>query len=135
MSAFVLVTGVLRLAPQLRTAKSGRVFATCQILAKDGENSALWNVIAFDATSVSELGRLREGDSIAAQGRLKVEQYEKDGAKKISLSLTAGSVLPLRRERRQSRPADARPRQERCAGQWRDARDGPDDSLDSLEAF
>jgi single-stranded DNA-binding protein len=138
MSAFALVSGALRSDPQIRTAKTGRSFATCQIITRDGADSELWNVITFDAESVSELARLRKGDSIAAQGQLRLETYEaKDGAKKLSCGLTASSILPLRRSPKKRRDEaaetssqDTRTRQERQRGHWSGEAGGPNDPLD-----
>jgi hypothetical protein len=42
------------------------------------------------------LARLCTGDVLAAQGKLKIGTYEKDGQTRVSFSILANSILPLR---------------------------------------
>jgi single-stranded DNA-binding protein len=44
----------------------------------------------------AELLRLQDGDAISVQGALKVELYDKDGERRLSLSIVADNVLALR---------------------------------------
>ena len=96
MSSYALVTGTLFLAPEQRISKNGKPFVTATLKSKDGEAVQWWKVVAFSESALSELLRLGDGDAVACQGPLKVETYEKGGETKLSLSLVADHVLPLR---------------------------------------
>jgi single-stranded DNA-binding protein len=98
MSVFALVSGSLFRAPEQRTSKAaGKPFVTATIRAKDGEASQWWRVTAFSETAQAELMRLIDGDSLAVQGSFKAELYTPDGGEtKLSLSIIANRVLPLR---------------------------------------
>jgi single-stranded DNA-binding protein len=129
-----LVAGTLFRAPEQRTAKSGRQFVAATVRAKEGDGSQFIRLVAFSETAQAELLRLEDGDAISAQGPLKAEIYAaNDGTAKISLSIIADRVLPLRpppKERKAKAAApDSRTRQERLAGTWRDERDGPSDDI------
>jgi single-stranded DNA-binding protein len=106
---YALVTGTLLRAPEQRTSKSGKPFATGTLIAKDSEAAQWWRVTAFSENAQAELLRLREGEAVSVQGPLKVETYEKDGETKIALSIIANNVLPLRQ------PREKTPPRERCA--------------------
>jgi single-stranded DNA-binding protein len=95
MSAVVLITGTLFRAPERRTLKAGRPFVTATIRVKDGNNAQWWKVLAFSESIQAELMRLVGGDSISVQGTFKAELYEKDGEKRLSLSIIANNVLAL----------------------------------------
>jgi single-stranded DNA-binding protein len=66
--------------------------------------------------------RLAEGDAISVQGAFKAELYDKDGEKRLSLSIVADNVLALRQPAKprklgeKSHPAsranDGRPRRD-----------------------
>jgi hypothetical protein len=53
-------------------------------------------------TIQAELMRLTDGNAISGQGAFKVEFYDKDGEKRLSLSIVADNVLAThgRQERR-----------------------------------
>jgi hypothetical protein len=84
---------------------------------------------------------LADGDAVSVQGAFKAELYTPDGGEpRISLPIIADQVVALRQPPRTKKaPAkaaeDARSRQDRCAGVWRDERDGPSDHIDDLEAL
>src|ERR1700746_3718983 len=59
-----------------------------------------WLVTAFSKTAQAELMRLGDGDALSVQGSFKAELYDKDGDKRLSLSLVADCVLALRQQRR-----------------------------------
>ncbi|HEY8212511.1 MAG TPA: single-stranded DNA-binding protein [Methylocystis sp.] len=96
MTAHVLITGSLYRAPEQKISKAGKPFVVATIRAKDGDGSAWWKIVVFSESACAELMRLADGDAISAQGALKVEQYERDGAVKLSLTCIADAVLPLR---------------------------------------
>jgi hypothetical protein len=57
-------------------------------------------VLAFPESIQAELLRLQDGDAISVQGALKVELYDKDGEKRLSLSVVAAHVVALRQPRK-----------------------------------
>jgi single-stranded DNA-binding protein len=103
MTAHVLITGALFRPPESRTSKSGKQFVTATIRVKDGNpstgsgpTSQWWKVLAFSESIQAELMRLTDGDAISVQGAFKAELYDKDGEKRLSLSIVADHVLALR---------------------------------------
>lgn len=93
-----LISGSLFRAPEQRTAKSGKPFVTASIKIRDADAaSAFVRVMAFSESAQAELARLQDGEAVAVQGPLKVETYAAaDGTTKISLSIVADHILPLR---------------------------------------
>jgi single-stranded DNA-binding protein len=129
-----LVQGTLFRAPEQRTSKAGKPFVMATLRVKEGETSHFVRLVAFGNTAQTELMRLCDGDAISVQGPFKAETYvAADGSTKISLSILADAVLALRpppRDRKpKAAPKDARPKQERQRGSWRDERDGPCDEI------
>lgn len=102
MTAFVLVSGALFRAPELKTSKAGKAYVTGTIKTRADDNrSEFWRITAFGETAQSVLMRLGEGDTIAAQGPMKCELYMPDGKEpRINLSIIADSVTPLRTARK-----------------------------------
>jgi single-stranded DNA-binding protein len=112
MTAYALITGVLfKPAEEKTSSKTGRTFVSAVIKADSGDAVEFWQVTAFSQSAQSELMRLGAGDALSAQGKLKVELWQpRDGGEvKISRSLFADAVLPLRappRERRAKAKAE-----------------------------
>jgi single-stranded DNA-binding protein len=95
MTAHVIVTGTLFRPPEQRTSKAGKPFVTATIRVKDGDDAQWWKVLAFSENIQAELMRLADGDAKSVQGAFKAELYEKDGEKRLSLSIIADNVLAL----------------------------------------
>jgi single-stranded DNA-binding protein len=95
MTAYVLVTGDIFRAAELKTGKSGWDFCTATIRSTTGTETEYWRIVAFGDAAI-ELARLYIGDSLSAQGRLKIENYEKNGERRVSLSVMANAVSALR---------------------------------------
>jgi single-stranded DNA-binding protein len=110
VTAYVLISGQLFRASE-RTSKAGKPFVTATIRAKEGEGTQWWKVLAFQESAQAELMRLADSDALSVQGQLKAETYEKDGVTKLSLSIVADRVLPLRQ-----------PPKQRSAGPKQDSR-------------
>jgi single-stranded DNA-binding protein len=91
-----LIAGSLFREPERRTSKAGKPFVTATIRAKDGADGNFWNIVASSESAQSELMRLSEGEAMAVQGAMRIEEYEKDGQKRVSLSIVAEHVLALR---------------------------------------
>jgi single-stranded DNA-binding protein len=128
MTVFALVTGVLfKPAEQKTSSKTGRVFvsATLKVGGETGD-AEFWSITAFSQSVQTELLRLNAGDALAAQGKARIELWQpRDGGEmKISRSIFADAILPLRappRERRAKAKAetpllDQTPAQETAAG-------------------
>ena len=47
MPAFILITVTLFRNPERRTSKAGKPYVTATLSVKDGEESRVWNIIAF----------------------------------------------------------------------------------------
>ena len=113
MSASVLVSGSPSRGPELKTAKSGKAYATATVKVAADNAVDFWSVLAFSETAQAELMRLGEGDKLSVQGPLKVEPYTaRDGQTRISKTIFADRVLALRqppRERKKAAPAAATP--------------------------
>jgi len=108
MTAFVLVSGALPRAPELKTSKSGKSFVTATIKVAADNAVDFWSVLAFSETAQAELMRLGEGDKLSVQGPLKVEPYTaRDGQTRISKTIFADRVLALRQPPRQRAPKAA----------------------------
>jgi hypothetical protein len=114
MSAvFALITGTLfRQAEEKTSSKTGRTFvsATLKVGGESGDGE-FWSITAFSQSAQSELLRLSAGDALSAQGKAKFELWQpRDGGEvKISRSLFADAILPLRapsRERRAKAKAE-----------------------------
>ncbi|MCB2036224.1 MAG: single-stranded DNA-binding protein [Ottowia sp.] len=89
-----LIQGKLFAAPQQRTSKAGKPFATAKLIAAAGDGESLFlNVIAFDAAAVSALLALAAGDSVALAGTATPRAYIKDGEPRASLDVMAQQVL------------------------------------------
>jgi hypothetical protein len=67
-------------------------------------------VLAFSSEAQNELLRLDDGDALAVQGGLRAEAYAKDGEPRVSLTVLADAVLPLKRPKKPREPE----RQERA---------------------
>jgi single-stranded DNA-binding protein len=110
MSAHVIINGAIFRSPEQKISKSGKPFVVATIRAKDGETAQWWKVLTFSESAQAELLRLSDGDAVSAQGALRVETYERDGATKVSLTVMADQVLALRqspkpRAKKESAPA------------------------------
>src|SRR5271170_254861 len=102
MTAFVLVSGALSRAPELKTAKSGKPYASATIRVAADSAVDCWSILAFSETAQAELLRLGEGDKLSAQGSFKVEPYTaRDGQTRINRTVFADHVLALRQPPRE----------------------------------
>lgn len=97
--ALVLVSGTLHRVPEFRTAKSGASFAKLSLREQTGPATQWWSVICFSETALAELEGMSAGDAISARGRFEAEVYSPAGGgePRVSLSLIADAVLPLKK--------------------------------------
>ncbi len=110
MTSFALVTGALFRKPETRTSKGGKPFVTGTIRDNGGEGNAsrYFKFVAFDAAPIAELSRLSDGDAVAVQGSLAVEEFgAKDGVRKFALKIVADHVVALRQPPKKREPKAA----------------------------
>lgn len=105
MSAQAMILGVIFRGPERKTGKSGRHYADATARVRDGaEGMHFWRIRSFSESACAELMRLREGDSLSVQGSLQVEIYHKDGEPRLSFTIVADLILPLRAPRKDRKP-------------------------------
>jgi single-stranded DNA-binding protein len=85
-----LTTGVIFREVEQRTSKAGNASSTATIRLRDG----MFARVTVFGESAQDFLQLRYGDAVAVHGKLKAELYQG----KISLSIVADKVLPLREE-------------------------------------
>jgi single-stranded DNA-binding protein len=100
MTIFALVSGSLFRASEEKTAaKSGRRFLSATIKVRDSaETVAFVKAIVFSESAQAALMNLQDGDALSVQGSLSPETYVSvpSGETKISLTIFAEQILPLR---------------------------------------
>jgi len=98
--------GTMFRGAEQRMSKAGKPFTSATFKVADGNTVSLWKLLAFNESTQAELLRLRDGESLSAQGRLGVDTYQKDGETRLSFTVLADHVLALSqpRERREPRP-------------------------------
>jgi hypothetical protein len=98
MTAFVLITGTLFRAAEQKTSQAGKRYLTATVKAAsvDASNSEFWSVLAFSDTAQTELLRLEAGEKLSLQGSLKLTTFETNGETRISRTIFADAILPLR---------------------------------------
>lgn len=92
-----LIAGKVHGTPTQRTGKSGKPFALAKVRIPTTEGESVFvSVIAFDDGPVSALLALREGDSVAVTGPLKVGTWQdKEGNHRPALDVVAQQVLTM----------------------------------------
>ena len=92
-----LIAGKVHGTPTERTGKSGKPFALAKIRTATTEGESQFvSVIAFDAAPVAALLALKEGDSVAVAGPLKVGTWQdKEGQHRPALDIVAQQVLSV----------------------------------------
>lgn len=102
MTVAILIQGRLERAPESRMSRNGSPYSLATIRVQSGSELQFWRVFAFCETAREELSRLDAGDALACQGAPKFEIYRPEGGEaRLSLSITADHVLPLRQPPRQ----------------------------------
>lgn len=105
MTARAIVSGVLTRAAQQRTSKSGNPYVLATVRDGNGDAVRWWSVIAFNAASMGEILKLREGDPIAISGEFDAEIYRPDGKEpRVSWKITADAILSARRPAKERKP-------------------------------
>jgi single-strand DNA-binding protein len=113
------VVGRLGNEPELKFAKSGSAILNCSVACdyqkKDGDGynrHVLWvRVIVFGKRAESLAKVLTKGMRVAASGDFQLNEWNKDGEKRVSVEVIANDIEPL---------FDKRPDGERQSSQPRD---------------
>lgn len=104
----ILTTGKLVGAPEQRTAKSGKTYATAKLRVAVGEETHFVRITCFSESACTALLALADGDGLAAAGTLKVSAWiDKAGEPKPNLDLVVAQVLTvyhLERRRKAMQP-------------------------------
>jgi single-strand DNA-binding protein len=104
----VVVSGNLTRDPEMRALPSGTSLCQLGIAVNERvkDQSGNWSDRPnyFDVTVWAGVGEwvaknLSKGDGIVIEGRLRFEQWEKDGQKRSRVSIVADSVVPMPRDR------------------------------------
>jgi single-strand DNA-binding protein len=89
-----VLSGRITADAEMRVASSGVAVCNFRIAVNDRRTDATMfiNVVCFgkQAEALNEL--LVKGTLVGVQGKLKIEQYEKDGVKRDSVSIVADSI-------------------------------------------
>jgi single-stranded DNA-binding protein len=102
MTALGLIAGKVWRAPEGRTAKNGKSFATAVMREGTGAAVTWWSIVAF-AESATELLQLKAGDVLSVSGPFTVEIYTKDGGQpRISHRIVADRIAAPRLSGRRS---------------------------------
>jgi len=130
LTALALVSGALFRAPELKTAKTCKLYGTATIKVAANNAVDFWSILAFSESAQAELLCLGEDDKISAQGSLKLEPYVgRDGATRINRTLFADHILALRQPPRERKPKAAAPTLPDASVQGPSNDGGPNDDL------
>jgi single-stranded DNA-binding protein len=100
MSAHVLISGTLFRQPERKVSRGGKPYVSAAIRVRDGDASQFWRVMVFSESAGDEIMRLCDGDALSVSGSMRAEIWAPEGKDpRVSLTLTADAILPLRRER------------------------------------
>lgn len=87
----VIVQGNVGRDPETRTSGSGKAVTKFSVAVSEkggGKEHTEWfNAVAFDRTAEIAAQYLKKGSAVLLEGRLKTEDYEKDGVQKRYTSL------------------------------------------------
>ncbi|MDD2608397.1 MAG: single-stranded DNA-binding protein [Giesbergeria sp.] len=110
-----LISGKVYGQPAQRSGKNGKLFALAKLRATGTDGQAQFiSVIAFDDGPVAALLALKEGDSVAVTGPLKVATWQdKEGNHRPSLDIVAQQVMTVYqvRHKRSATQAESAPEQ------------------------
>ena len=96
--------------PQAKTTGAGKPWLSLRVaVGKDDDTQ--WVSIAYFHSDAHDLaGRLSKGQEIYAEGRMTLRTWEKDGATRSGLDLSAWRVEPLGEIGKRRRPRERRER-------------------------
>lgn len=95
----VIVQGNVGRDPEIKTSQSGKSVCRFSVAVSDkgprGEHTEWFRSVAFDKTAEIVAQYVKKGDPILVEGRLKTDEYEKDGEKRKSTDLLVSRVTLL----------------------------------------
>ena len=95
----VIIQGNLGKDPESRVSKAGKNVCKFSVAVSDksggNEHTEWFNAVCFDKTADVAEKYLRKGSHVLLEGRLKTEEYEKDGEKKRFTSYLVSRVTLL----------------------------------------
>lgn len=112
----VIVQGNVGRDPEVRYAQSGKAVCKFSVAVSEkggGKEHTEWfNAVAFDKTAEVAAQYVKKGDSLMLEGRLKTEDYEKDGVQKRHTSLLVSRLTLLGNKRDSAGQGDGGQRQQ-----------------------
>jgi single-strand DNA-binding protein len=113
----VIVQGNVGRDPEVKVSSSGKSVGRFSVAVSDkgpkGEHTEWFSCVAFDKTAEIVGRYVKKGDPILVDGRLKTDEYEKDGEKRKKTDLLVSRVTLLGGKRdgapREAAPAAAAP--------------------------
>lgn len=95
----VIVQGNVGRDPEIKTGGSGKSVCRFSVAVSDkgprGEHTEWFRAVAFDKTAEIVAQYVKKGDPILVEGRLKTDEYEKDGEKRKTTDLLVSRVTLL----------------------------------------
>jgi single-strand DNA-binding protein len=109
----LVIQGNLGRDPEIKTGASGKSVCRFSVAVSDkgpkGEHTEWFRCVAFDKTAEIVAQYVQKGDPLLVEGRLKTEEYEKDGEKKTSTSVLVSRVTLLGSKRERAGAPAAKP--------------------------
>ena len=110
MTLLALASGALWDSPERRQSKNGKDFVAATLKATDGADVTWIKVLAFGTEAQDTLMQLRGGEALSVSGPLKFDLYKPpDREARISLTIFADAILPLRAEPKPKKSKEQKP--------------------------
>ena len=104
----VVLIGRLVRDAETAYANSGMAIAKFSLAVgekyKDKENTSFFNCVLFGKTAENLITYLTKGKQVCVVGKLKQDRWEKDGAKKSSVSIVVNSLQFLQNGKDEQKP-------------------------------
>ena len=105
----VVLIGRLTREAETSYANSGIAIAKFSLAVgekyKDKENTSFFNCVLFGKTAENLITYLTKGKQVCVVGKLKQDRWEKDGAKKSSISIVVNSLQFLQNGKDEQKPS------------------------------
>jgi len=105
----VVLIGRLTREAETSYANSGMAIAKFSLAVgekyKDKENTSFFNCVLFGKTAENLITYLTKGKQVCVVGKLKQDRWEKDGAKKSSVSIVVNSLQFLQNGKDEQKPS------------------------------
>jgi|TARA_A100000172_G_C2983223_1_gene90164 single-strand DNA-binding protein len=108
----VTLIGNLGRDPEMRRSAKDLAITKFSLATKYGEETTWHNIVCFGRLGENMEKMLSKGSMVAVKGRISVQSYEKEGQKRQSFEIIAGSVQILSRKDPQApvvKPAEVKP--------------------------